>query len=295
MFMFRLSPDTVFWDDLFLTDVMPGVTSAENLRAIKVAAEFMAYDELGRYFGRSADNRKPVPYVVMFDNCYGSVEQDLTNRRLANGVDPLSAFKAVMAAKTRSMQPEVERDGLVMYAARPGEDIGDPFHDPTDTAAEDWSRHVGPLARRLAISMRGAAPGAPLSIGLLRRGMIDPKLDHGDRTDPATGPAYTISNSSDAVLATSFLGGPGPVPGPVDAPARDGNLGDIVLRSARVVETRIAPVLAAFAAAAWLFRSASHRHRPERRRPPVIQRISNGAGGRRRAVPEASSSHAGVR
>lgn len=90
------------------------------------------------------DGNPPVPYLLLFENCFGTIRQDLT-------LDP-GRFSAILNQTIASIQNE----GRVYYSAPPGS-LAQPVEPPPWVNS---STAIGPLAARLIDTLIHLQPGA---------------------------------------------------------------------------------------------------------------------------------------
>nr|WP_319491388.1 hypothetical protein [uncultured Desulfobacter sp.] len=151
--MFRQPSVMSFWDDVYMSDLMPDLTSFEDMARVgRTVARMTMQDELNRATGKYPQGPIPsVPYIVLFDNCYGGIEEDLTrsgsNKELK---EVFTSLKRYLGQTMNSSIPQIEDGGLVLYAAEPGKTARAERH-PFPPNGEDekiTQFFIGPIARR---------------------------------------------------------------------------------------------------------------------------------------------------
>jgi hypothetical protein len=195
---FRMHPSMAYLDDFFATQAMPDLTSPEDIaRVIRRKKELTDRDEDNRRNHRyPAQGNPPVPFAVLFDNCYGGVAEDLVNLDTTNAL-----FSQMLASMYRDMAG-VEEDGLVLYAVRPGDRVGD-FLDPEAdvSAPRREGTWVGALAFRLLRALRDRDRTVALSYRAWRAAMLT-DLAPGTGRQPETLPPkpFGLMSTSDEIL-----------------------------------------------------------------------------------------------
>ena len=106
------------------------------------------------------EGNAPVPFIALFDNCFGGVGNDLVDIRAFDGfINP--------------MLSDFASDGLVLFATRPGTTAA-PVFDPT---IDDYHpafpdiQQIGPLAARL-LNVLDTRPSEPLKLGWIEEKMM---------------------------------------------------------------------------------------------------------------------------
>ena len=242
LFMFNTLAARKPLDDFFITEIMPDpriagfsasdpprVTlgklalswAAEGLRIHEEIAELEARDAESSRSQTSAEVRAHrVPFVAMFDDCYGDVTQDIigAQARIGRG-GILDAIAPLATTYFRDQISEIEDGGVVLYATNPGTAMGD-FDDPGPlpprASMENGPPRVGPLARRLLSLVAQPGLSRRMTIGGFRQAIELPNL--GSFADGATVPIpYDISQTKADFLSRPFLfWAPGPKPASVE-------------------------------------------------------------------------------
>lgn len=154
---FRVHPSMSYLDDFFYSQTFPKGGMPWNMepeqmkRAQELDREIRERRERGLY---PSEGNPPVPYVVLFDNCYGEIDHDL-------GIDVPVSFQILMEGLYRNLVDE----GLAFYAAAPGTNAQTTYvpERVRSTSQRKWGSIAGPLGVRLIDAMRDAGPGATLS------------------------------------------------------------------------------------------------------------------------------------
>jgi hypothetical protein len=207
--MFRTPEVMSMWDDVYISDFMPDLTSVEDMTRVgRITAKMAMDDEVNRTTGKYPAGPIPaIPYIILFDNCYRGVEENLTRSGTSKELDDIfGSLKKYLSNKEDSLTPQIEDGGLVLYAARPGENVGlehDPF--PPNGVDENMSRFfVGPLARRfLKIIAETTKQKSTLSIGGFLEKMESPELDKDTKNEIPT----TYSAPKNKILETILFDG----------------------------------------------------------------------------------------
>lgn len=166
---FRVHPSMAHLDRLFPTRVMGDPLDAADMRAATTfARDLVAEDEANRRAGRyPPEGNPPVPYVVLFDNRYGGVAEDIVR------MDTAERLAGPVLADLRATMAEAASDGVVLYAVRPGKTAYD-YVDPVPGDGET-PRRVGPLALRFLAMLAARSPSTRTTFGDLRAAMTAPR------------------------------------------------------------------------------------------------------------------------
>ncbi|EBA07905.1 hypothetical protein SSE37_01590 [Sagittula stellata E-37] len=107
---YRTHDSMRYMDDFLPSQIMPDLTRPlSGLETAMRAQELMQREEQSReQIGFPPEGNPPVPFVILFDNCYATIEQDIV-------VDA-----AFFSGIVRGMWDDIVSDGLVFYAAKPG-------------------------------------------------------------------------------------------------------------------------------------------------------------------------------
>lgn len=139
---FRTHASMRGWDPLLLPgDAMPDLNAPfESLSRLRDTQALIAQAErLGA--GAPPEGNPPVPYVLLFDNCAFSIEDN-----------PVIDARILLPFMQQSFRELVD-EGLAYYATEPGTAVTDvPLPDslPGDARPSDFENpHMGPLGRRL--------------------------------------------------------------------------------------------------------------------------------------------------
>lgn len=146
---FRTHPSMSHFDDFLPSQIMPDLNNPmSGLAVARRAAEMAEIDERLRSEGAYApDGNPPVPYLLMFDNCFGSIEQDLV-------------FDAGWFGRRLERQfSQIMDEGRVYYAAEPGR-LARPIPAPAGVVTE-WD--LGPVAARFLEVLQTAPRAATLA------------------------------------------------------------------------------------------------------------------------------------
>ena len=134
---FRTHRSMEYMDKFFPSQIMPDLTQPlSGLQTAARAAELQRLSqEAGRTIGFLPGGNPPVPFVVLFDNCFVQIQQNI--------VVDTSFFGSMI----QGMWEEIISDGLVFYAAQPG-------LPQLDIAVPDWidgqrGERMGPLGAAL--------------------------------------------------------------------------------------------------------------------------------------------------
>jgi hypothetical protein len=179
--VFRLPPVMAYLDSASLPDLMPDPRDpADFARSMAKANKLDAIDRDNRARGLYPNGTiPPVPYILMFDNCYGGVVPNLVS------VPAQQQFLSSLA--------EIQSDALVLYAAAPGQAAGE-FSDPSIRS----DLPVGALARRLLAAIGGVDATRPTTLLKLRRALFAPKVtgpaDKGSPFALDPPPPYSLSS-----------------------------------------------------------------------------------------------------
>lgn len=147
---FRMHPTMQHFDSFLPSQLMVDPTNLfkSAIQALKRNAELdRIHQQHLRNDAYAPEGNPPVPFMLLFENCFGSIEQDLI-------------FDAgPIALELEQAWGQVVNEGLVYYAAQPGE-LALPVAPPP------WVRSkgaIGPLAARLVETLLHAGPGALMS------------------------------------------------------------------------------------------------------------------------------------
>lgn len=211
---FRTDPRMSYMDDVFPSRLMPNPFDWKDL------AEAQRYNQELEARQRAAAaspgfkdlTNPPVPFVTLFDNCYGGIVEDLVNENTLGGL-----LGRLGSSIIDAQLKQLEDDGLVLYAAKPGvqaTDYPDP-DQPYDSLFPERSPKVGLLAARLLLALRTRQTGSPLTLAQFAARMGEPLPKA--RPDGAENPPqpYSISPTNADVARTELV--------PPD-PARRGQL-----------------------------------------------------------------------
>lgn len=135
---FRTHPSMYYLDDFFPSQIMPDLT--RPLSGLNTALRAQQLQDLeqraAREIGFPEEGNPPVPFVVLFDNCFNQIEEDI--------VVDAQFFGGLI----QGLWDQIISDGLVFYAAQPGK-------SETDLSIPDWiegaspSEEMGPLGAML--------------------------------------------------------------------------------------------------------------------------------------------------
>jgi len=208
---FRMHPSMVHFDDFLPSQIMPDMSDRKDaVEAIRRSQELVEIDEERRATNAyAAEGNAPVPYLVLFDNCYGGLTKDL--------IGSAPRFGALVD----SMVSDLETDGIVLYAARPGDVVWD-YYDPEAAPDQDDARNdrLGPLAYRLVLAAKSLDRSASITLPGLVKQMRNvhalskqPSDLRGEKAPVQIPEPYSVSRLDDDVarvefLPTSSIGGP---------------------------------------------------------------------------------------
>ena len=177
---FRVHPSMRHFDDFFPSQVMPDPSDPSSLaRSAARQQELAAVDaERRKANAYPREGNPPVPFVALFDNCYGGIESDLL------GDAPW--FSALMD----ELRGKLVNEAAVLYAAKPGLAVGD-LEDP------DGDGDIGPLALQLIEALKRRDQARPLSFEALRQALLTPsravtKVDRFADWQPWTPPTEIL-------------------------------------------------------------------------------------------------------
>ena len=208
--MFRMHKSMDHFDDVFSSDMMPDLTSMEDVfKTIQLNKRLNDIDVRKRKNKEyPAEGNPPVPFVVMYDNCYGDIIQDLVNGLGSQGSNPskstnifgplLGKMAQGVADQIVSDLSELENEGLVLYAAKPGESVGG-FQNPISPTPEKPINNIGLLARRFVLALK-SHPDQVITLRNLRDIINDHGLDQAPSWGKTTKPPYSISATKPEIL-----------------------------------------------------------------------------------------------
>ncbi|MDV4169676.1 hypothetical protein [Rhodovulum sp. FJ3] len=133
---FRSDDSMRHFDDFYPSQLMPDITDpADAFAVLRRQNELQTIDASRRAQGAyREDGNPPVPFLVLLDNCYGDVAQDLTD------IPQLSGLVGMFSLMVDMNFGELLDEALTYYATAPGNSIR-PVADPADR-----TQNIGPLA-----------------------------------------------------------------------------------------------------------------------------------------------------
>lgn len=133
---FRSHDSMRHFDDFYPSQLMPDITDPMDAFAVlRRQNELQTIDASRRAQGAyREDGNPPVPFLILLDNCYSDVAQDLTD------IPQLSGLVGMFSLLVDMNFGELLDESLAYYATAPGNGIR-PVADP-----EDQTQNIGPLA-----------------------------------------------------------------------------------------------------------------------------------------------------
>lgn len=196
---FRLAAPMAYLDEFAPTQVMPDPSSlADVMKKTARANELTQKDEANRVAGRyPVEGTAPVPFIVLFDNCYGGIVADLI------GTTEASPIARTLFENMERDMAETQSDGLVAYATTPGSAVGD-YPDPAYADADEPPL-VGPLAARLFEVMNGRHEGEAISLRQFRDRYFAPTSLRSQGSSIDLPRPYSVNSTISEVLDAPFF------------------------------------------------------------------------------------------
>lgn len=168
--MFRMHWSMSYLDDFFPTQVMADFMDFSSvLRASQRQNELQRIDDRQRRSGiYPPEGNPPVPFIVLFDNCYGGVAEDMISR-----FRDLSGMFSIYMDGVRG---EVTTDGAVVYATKPGRPISPVLVPSTLVEANDNGgiQFLGVLAIQLLSVLNDYNGKGGIRLDTLFQALISP-------------------------------------------------------------------------------------------------------------------------
>lgn len=154
---FREHDSMRHFDDVFASEIVPlGLFDEPRIRGRRQEMDRIHEERLreGAYL---PGGNPPVPFVALFDNCYGDVVQDLT------GIAAVKPLTGVVQLLVDAAIAELHTDGLALYAAAPGGRVTDVPDTEVPRRGDGGFERIGPLALHL-VSVLGEQQSEPMTM-----------------------------------------------------------------------------------------------------------------------------------
>ena len=178
--MFRNHFSMAHWDSVFASDLILDMSDpVDMMQTMELQMRLNDIDSVNRNEGNYLPGGNPaVPFVVLFDNCYGDIVQNLTGSDDAKGGYQEGMQQTVLSPMQDIILQEfaeLQTEGLVLYAVKPGMEV----RDYTDPSSEGY--RIGALAWRLYFAFQEQDGQDSMTLAALRRAMEKTYPDKNDK------------------------------------------------------------------------------------------------------------------